>query len=215
VGGDTPAPRQGTSSPAPLVYEWIPGKGERGKSQKTGRDASRLLDRGGIAVPFRLDGGGVCMPRSSLVAIAVIAAYGMTKPMGNTLDPLFLCGDSEPSRRSYHDPPNMGAHCRKPLWHYCPHQVARLETEIASLSLPMASREAKVVGIAHLAPAVAVCSDEQREHTFCGELRWRRCPNARRVKPVRFWQTSHAPVVFGPSTRARFQRKPCPLQAPE
>ena len=56
---------------------------------------------------------------------------------------------------------------------------------------------AKVVGIAHLAPAVAVCSDEQRGHPLCGELLWRRCPHARRVKPVRFWQASHAPVVFG------------------
>jgi hypothetical protein len=117
--------------------------------------------------------------------------------MGDALDPLLLCGDSETSCRSYHDPPNMCAHCRKPLWHHRAHQIACLETEIAPLPLPMAAREAKVVGIAHLAPAVAVRSDEQRQHALCGELLWRRCPDARRVKPVRFWQASHAPVVFG------------------
>src|SRR6266852_7841623 len=89
-------------------------------SQKTGQDAPRLLDRGGMAVPFGLDGGGVCMPCSSLVAIAVIAAYGMTKPMGDTLDPPLRCGDRETSCRSYHDSPHMGTHCRKPLWHHRP-----------------------------------------------------------------------------------------------
>ena len=126
-----------------------------------------------MVVPFGLDGGGVCMPCSSLVAIAVIAAYGMTKPIGDTLDPLLRCGERETSCRSYHDPPHMGAHCRKPLWHHRSHQIACLETAIAPLPLPMACREAKVVGIAHLAPAVAACGDEQRDHTLGGELLWR------------------------------------------
>src|SRR5258708_39855188 len=127
-----------------------------------------------------------------------MAAYGMQNPGGAPLDPPLRCGDRETSCHSYHDPPHMGAHCRKPLWHHRPDQVACLETAIAPLPLPMACREAKVVGIAHLAPAVAVCGDQQRDHILGGELLWRRYPHARRVKPVRFWQVSHAPVVFGP-----------------
>src|SRR5260370_20704375 len=119
--------------------------------KKTGQDAPRLLGWAGMAVLCGLDGGGVCMPCSSLVAIAVIAAYEMTKPMGDTLDPLLLCGNSETSCRSYHDPPDMGARCPKPLWHHRPHQIACLETAIAPLPLPMAGLEAQVVRTAHLA----------------------------------------------------------------
>jgi hypothetical protein len=39
------------------------------------------------------------------------------------------------------------------------HQIACLEPEIAPLPLAMTGRQAKVVGIAHLAPVMAVCRD--------------------------------------------------------
>src|SRR5258708_39134651 len=104
------------------------------------------------------------MASSSLVAIAIIATSGMTKPMGNTSDAPRVRGDVEIACRSDHDPPDMSAHSRKPLWYHRPHLIAGLEAEIALVPLAMTCWEAQLVSIAHPTMPVTIGRDEQRDY---------------------------------------------------
>src|SRR5256885_15979273 len=94
-------------------------------------------------------GDGGCMPRSLLVAIAIVAMDGPAIPIA---DPgLASSFDQEIEGEAFtgQHPPNMHARPR-PFRYHRAHQVARLVAEMHLLPLSMADREPILIDAAHL-----------------------------------------------------------------